>query len=165
MAGTANFVEAQAANGLDRWADHFTHLTVAAPVIPDSQLPNLSGFVWRELDSLEHRACISAQPLPWAYTPRPFFPHLGPTRRLLAQSISQHQHLQFAIGGLIGDWAAVAGLEAIRQRRPYAIHTDRVDATLAEQPVRRLHDPPPCLGLLLRARSHRVPYLIMTPYV
>ncbi|MGF1642040.1 MAG: glycosyltransferase, partial [Thiotrichales bacterium] len=33
----------------------------------------------------------------------------------------------FAIGGLIGDWASVAALEAIRQRRAYAVWTDRVE--------------------------------------
>ena len=57
----------------------------------------------------------------------PFFKQLGATRKLLAQTIAESQHLQFAIGGLIGDWAAVAALEAIKLKRRYAIHTDRVE--------------------------------------
>ena len=120
-------VEAQAANGLDRWADNFPQVTVAAPVIPESSTQNLAGFVWRDVDSLEHRDRIVCQPLPWAYTPGPFFKQLGATRRLLAKTISEAQHLQFAIGGLVGDWAAVAAMEAIRLKRRYAIHTDRVE--------------------------------------
>ena len=54
------FVEAQAANGLDRWADHFERLVVAAPVIPEEMVARLSGFVWRSLSTLEHRT----RPLP-----------------------------------------------------------------------------------------------------
>ncbi len=121
------FVEAQAANGLDRWADHFARVTVAAPAIPEFAARDLAGFVWRDVASLEHRDRIVCQPLPWAYTPGPFFKQLGATRRLLANSIAEAQHLQFAIGGLVGDWAAVAALEAIRLKRRYAIHTDRVE--------------------------------------
>jgi glycosyltransferase involved in cell wall biosynthesis len=45
----------------------------------------------------------------------------------MAASIAQSKHLQFAIGGLVGDWASVAAMEAIRQKRRYAIHTDRVE--------------------------------------
>ena len=138
------FVEAQAANGLNRWADNFARVVVAAPVIPESQLPNLAGFVWRAVESLEHRSRIVCQPLPWAYTPDTFFRLLPSTRRLIGESIAQCQHLQFAIGGLIGDWAAVAALEARKQKRRYAIHTDRVEHELIRKtasgssPLRRL---------------------------
>jgi glycosyltransferase involved in cell wall biosynthesis len=138
------FVESQAANGLDRWADNFDRLLVAAPVIPESQLASLSGFIWRDVETLQHRERIVCQPLPWAYTPGPFFSQLTATRRLIAESIAQSQHLQFAIGGLIGDWAAVAALEAIKQKRRYAIHTDRVEHELIRKtassapPLRRL---------------------------
>ena len=124
------FVEAQAANGLDRWADNFARVSVAAPVIPESEIPNLSGFVWRDIAMLQHRDRIQTQSLPWAYTPKPFLSQLRQTRELIAQTIPQYQHLQFAIGGLVGDWAAIAALEAISQHRRYAIHTDRVEHEL-----------------------------------
>jgi glycosyltransferase involved in cell wall biosynthesis len=45
----------------------------------------------------------------------------------MGTSIAGSKHLQFAIGGLFGDWAAVAALEAARRGRRYAIHTDRVE--------------------------------------
>ena len=121
------FVEAQAANGLDRWADNFSKVTVAAPVIPETMASTLPGFVWRDLDSLEHHDRIAFQCLPWAFSPIFFLKQMRSTRELIANSIRQSKHLQFAIGGLWGDWAAVAGLEAIRQKRRFAIHTDRVE--------------------------------------
>ena len=127
MAEGKVFVECQAANGLDRWADDFDQVVVAAPVIPEVEVRNLSGFCWRDMDLLAHRSRIVFQPLPWAYTPGPFFSKLSATRKLIRASLAQCEHLQFAIGGLIGDWAAVAAIEAISQRRRYAIHTDRVE--------------------------------------
>jgi glycosyltransferase involved in cell wall biosynthesis len=130
IADGRTFVEAQAANGLDRWADNFSRVVVAAPVIPDAEVHSLAGFVWRDVEALEHRARIVCQPLPWAYTPGAFVREFASTRRLMAASIREANHLQFAIGGLVGDWAAVAALEAITQRRNYAIHTDRVEHQL-----------------------------------
>ena len=127
MAEGKIFVECQAANGLDRWADHFDQMIVAAPVIPEGEVPNLAGFGWRDLDQLIHRDRITFQPLPWAYKPGPFISQLSATRKLIGESIAQCQHLQFAIGGLVGDWAAIAALEAAKQKRKYAIHTDRVE--------------------------------------
>ena len=127
MAEGKVFVECQAANGLDRWADDFNQVVVAAPVIPEVEVRNLAGFCWRDMDLLAHRNRITFQPLPWAYTPGPFFSKLSTTRKLIRSSIAQCEHLQFAIGGLVGDWAAVAALEAVSQGRRYAIHTDRVE--------------------------------------
>ncbi len=121
------FVECQAANGLDRWADNFRRVLVSAPVIPETEVRNLKGFCWRDVETLEHRDRIVCQPLPWAYTPAAFAKTYAATRKLISDSIAQCQHLQFAIGGLVGDWAAVAALEAIQQTRRYAIHTDRVE--------------------------------------
>jgi len=121
------FVECQAANGLDRWADHFTRVLVAAPVIPEAEVRNLKGFCWRDVETLEHRDRIVCQPLPWAYTPGALAKTYTGTRKKIGESIAQSQYLQFAIGGLVGDWAAVAALEAIKQKRRYAIHTDRVE--------------------------------------
>lgn len=121
------FVEAQAANGLDRWADNFSQVTVAAPVLTPKVSFNPPGFVWREFDSLEHRDRISFQDLPWAFSPHTFLKQVGPTRQRMAESIRRSKHLQFAIGGLWGDWASIASLEAIHQKRCFAVHTDRVE--------------------------------------
>jgi len=125
--------EAQAANGLDRWAEGFETLTVAAPVVPEYMAGDLAGFTWRAVDTIEHRDRVHCQPLPWAYSPSDFAQSWKATRSLMADSIAKAEYLQFAIGGLIGDWAAVAALEAMRQKRRYAIHTDRVEHEVIRQ--------------------------------
>jgi glycosyltransferase involved in cell wall biosynthesis len=48
-------------------------------------------------------------------------------RAQLRKAIAAHTHLCFTIGGLIGDWPAIAALEAIRQKRNYAAWIDRVE--------------------------------------
>jgi glycosyltransferase involved in cell wall biosynthesis len=124
------FVETQAGNGLDRWTEHFSPLIIAAPAISEAQAKDLPGFVWRPVDSLEHRERLICQLLPYAFTPGKFFGQLPATRRLMRASIAQSRYLQFGIGGLLGDWGAVAAMEAIRQNRKYALQTDRVEHEL-----------------------------------
>jgi glycosyltransferase involved in cell wall biosynthesis len=124
------FIESQAGNGLNCWAEHFSPIIIAAPLIPQAKVKDLAGFVWRPVDSLERRESIICQALPYAYTPGKFLRHLRSTRRLIATSIAQSRYLQFGIGGLIGDWPAVAAMEAIRQGRKYGIHMDRVEHEL-----------------------------------
>ena len=124
------YVESQAANGLDRWADSFARVAVAAPVIPEALVPGLAGVVWTRVSALEHAQRVVCHPLPWAYTPASFLRSVRTVRRQLRGWIAESEHLQFAIGGLWGDWAAVAALEAARMGRRYAIHTDRVEHVL-----------------------------------
>lgn len=123
----ALYVEAQAANGLDRWADHFSHVTVAAPVVPEELVGSLAGLRWLPVAGLEHVERITCQPLPWAYSPATFFKVRAATVLAMRAEVERAQHLQFAIGGLVGDWAAVAALEAKTMGRKYAVHTDRVE--------------------------------------
>jgi hypothetical protein len=118
--------EEQACNGLNRWADNFAQVSVAAPTIPDSLATNL-GFNWKPLSAVQCKNQLSFIPLPWAYSLREFVSHYGSVRRQLGNAIAQNRYLQFAIGGLVGDWASIACLEAIAQRRCFAIHTDRVE--------------------------------------
>ncbi len=120
-------VEAQAMNGLDRWADHFAQVTVAAPLVPEALLGSLAGVRWTPVAGLAHRSRICCEPLPWAYTPVAFLRARARVVQQLRAGIARAEHLQFAIGGLVGDWAAVAALEARKMGRRYAIHTDRVE--------------------------------------
>ncbi len=118
--------EEQACNGLNRWAENFAHLAVAAPTIPE-YLSARIDFSWKPLSKLQAKKQLSLIPLPWAYGPGSFAKHYISVRKRLSTAIAQNRYLQFAIGGLVGDWAAVACLEAIAQRRRFAIHTDRVE--------------------------------------
>ncbi|MBT9332145.1 glycosyltransferase [Acidipila sp. 4G-K13] len=121
------YFEEQACNGLNRWSDSFAHVVVAAPVIPEHLAAGNTSVLWKPVSEIASRNSLTFVPLPWAYGLRAFTGQYRATRELLRERISKSGYLQFAIGGLVGDWAAVACLEAIRQKRRFAIHTDRVE--------------------------------------
>jgi glycosyltransferase involved in cell wall biosynthesis len=125
--GGKTFFEEQACNGLRRWTDNFDRVIVAAPVMPEPLAANQKSLTWTPTDSLEFRDRLELLHLPWAYDLRTFLRTYTKTRSTLAAALSRGSHLQFAIGGVIGDWASVAASEAIKQRRRFAIHTDRVE--------------------------------------
>ena len=63
-------VETQAFNGLERWADNFEHLVVAAPVLEPQQTahrPELQE--WKDIAELPCRDRIDFVLLPYAYHP------------------------------------------------------------------------------------------------
>lgn len=119
--------ESQACNGLERWADNFESVIIAAPVIPEEIAENEKAMIWQSTDTLAKPERFEFVPLPWAYTPLKFLSTYSSVRSTLAQLISRSHYLQFAIGGIFGDWAAIGALEAKKQGKSYAIHTDRVE--------------------------------------
>lgn len=121
-------LEEQACNGLRRWLVDFDHLIVAAPSIPEHMAATSAAtVVWKDVLDLQSQKLVTLVPLPWAYEIGAFAKSYRSTRALLAKHVTQARYLQFAIGSLAGDWAAVAALEAIRQKKRFAIHTDRVE--------------------------------------
>lgn len=120
-------LESQACNGADLWADHFEHLTIAAPSIPAVLADKSTTVAWKPITSLRNFERITFEPLPWAYTVQSFLRHLFHTRTVLESLITRHRYLHFAIGGLIGDWATQAASLARGMHRKYAIWTDRVE--------------------------------------
>jgi len=119
--------EKQAFNGLERWADNFDRLVVACPLeLEKNHSPNNSSVEYLPVNQLISRSRIEFVPLPYAYKFVAFLKTYRRTRELLAKTIRKCQYLSFAIGGLIGDWASVASLEAIRQKRHFSIWTDNV---------------------------------------
>jgi len=120
-------VEMQAANGLERWAENFQHLVVACPCQPTCEISVDTSADYIGVDCLASRNRIEFLPLPWAYSLGSFLKAYRRTQKLLADKISNCKYLSFAIGGLVGDWASVAALEAIHQKRQFSIWTDRVE--------------------------------------
>lgn len=141
LKGEQIFFESQACNGLERWADNFGKVVVAAPAVPDQEASQFTSLVWQDTRALTQDDRVQFVPLPWGYSLGNFFKHYTRTRRILAGLIRHCQYLQFAIGGLVGDWAAVAAVEAYRQQRPYAIHTDRVEHQVILEVSRNLSLP------------------------
>lgn len=126
-------VEKQAANGLERWAENFQYLIVAAPLQTYEAFSDPSSTVeYVDVSRLACRLRLQLIPLPWAYKLRVFTKSYRFVRQLLADKIRTSQYLCFAIGGLVGDWATVAALEAIHQRKPFSIWTDRVEHQVAK---------------------------------
>ncbi len=120
-------IEAQAANGLERWADNFDSVTAACVDTPDEVLKARSSWTWRRVDELPCADRAEVIPLPWAYRPTLFMRHYREIRRQLGQLIKKSDYLFFGICYSWGDWASLGCLEAIRQHRNYAVWTDLVD--------------------------------------
>jgi glycosyltransferase involved in cell wall biosynthesis len=132
--GDKFFFELQACNGIEQWADHFGSVVVVAPMLPDGKVEQEKNIAWRDTATLNQPERFELIPVPWAYSIKLFATHYSATRKLLADLIDRSQYLQFPLGGLFGDWGSVAALEAYRQHRAYAIHTDLVE----DQAIRNL---------------------------
>jgi glycosyltransferase involved in cell wall biosynthesis len=148
LEGGEMLVEEQACNGLRLWAENFRRLIVFMPVSPTRP-----KGVWvpvarigKALDRIE------IVPVPMAYRPQEFLRALPATRRLIRSLIERADYLSFSIGGLFGDWGAVAAMEAHRMGRPFAVWTDRVESEV----VRRTADQGP-FKARLRARLYHRP--------
>lgn len=133
-------LELQAADGLRRWRSNFDSIIVAAPTADEAFLARNPGIAWVVP---EEDPAAQYVPLPMAFRVKEFLRHYRNVRALLTECINNARYLQFGIGALVGDWGAVAAEIAIRKRRPYAIHMDRVEHELVLKNSR---------GLALRQR-------------
>lgn len=121
-------VEAQAANGLRLWAKNFERVVAIMPMASSRPAGAMVA-----LDA--SAPAISVEPVPFAYRPDVFFRQLSSVRRRMRELIAQADYLSFALGGLIGDWGAVAALEAHRMGRRFAVWTDRVESEVVRRSV------------------------------
>lgn len=126
--GGALWFESQACNGLNRWADHFDTVIVACPLEPpDVATARTSSETYVPVSTIPAHDRIEFVTLPWAHRLGEFAREYGTTGKLLADKIRRSQFLSFAIGGLLGNWAAVAGLAAFRLGREFSVWTDNVE--------------------------------------
>jgi glycosyltransferase involved in cell wall biosynthesis len=146
--------ELQAGNGLERWADGFGSVTVIAPLMTEADARQDQTFVWRDTTTLREPHRFQFLLLPGAYTWVGFLFHYLVRRKELRARISSSRYLQFAISGLAGDWGAVAALEAKRQGRAYAIHSDTVAASV-------LWDASKTAGVGVRVRAKILSVLLL----
>lgn len=122
--GERLLLEDQACNGMRLWAENFAQVTAIMPV---SDAPAPANWVPIEgigpaLDR------IRLLPVPQAWTLGRFLRIRPAVRRLFRDEIERADYLSFAIGGLVGDWGAMACAEACRMGRPHAVWTDRVES-------------------------------------
>jgi len=139
-------VEAQAQQGIFRWLDNFSRVSVCAPVAPEEHV--LSSTNWVPVTRLLETGRLAIHPLPWGYHPRQHLREVGKVRTLFRELIPRHQYLHFSNLGWFGAWGRIGAEEARRLRRPYAVWLDWV---LHEMPIR--HD-----GNLLKRTWNRVDF-------
>jgi glycosyltransferase involved in cell wall biosynthesis len=129
-------LELQASDGLRRWRSNFDSIIVAAPTADEAFLARNPGIAWV---AAEHGdSAIQYVPLPMSFRIKEFAKYYRRVRALLAECIDNAEYLQFGIGALVGDWGGVAAELAIRKRRKYAIHMDRVEHELLLKNSRHL---------------------------
>lgn len=127
----APMFEPQACNGLRLWAENFPRVIVLAPqggaIAPPDYVP--LDRIGPSLGRIEFAL------LPEAWRPDRFARALPAARKRIRAVIARADYLSFAIGGLFGDWGAVACWEAHRQGRPFAVWTDRVESEVTRRGV------------------------------
>lgn len=124
--------EDQACNGLRLWAENFDRLMVLSPLAEGPPPPNWVP-VTQIGPALER---IELLPLPMAYRPDRFLRHLPGAARIIGAAIGRADYLGFAIGGLFGDWGAVASIIAHRRGLPFYVWTDRVESEVTRRAVK-----------------------------
>jgi glycosyltransferase involved in cell wall biosynthesis len=122
--GDRIWLDAQACNGLRLWLENFDKVTLCGPLVEVKILPPMVA----DPHDLIQNGGLEIVPIPSAWTPHRFFFGLPKAVRILRQVMKRSTHLQFAIGGLWGDWASVAAILALWEKRPAAIWTDRVES-------------------------------------
>jgi glycosyltransferase involved in cell wall biosynthesis len=138
--------ESQAARGIERWLESFPRIQVLCPLMSDADVERSHSIVWKPVSEIAGSERVKFIPLPYAMSLVAFMRVFINGRSVIRAAIKQSQYLCFAIGGLFGDWGAVACLEAHRSERSYAVWTDRVEhkvglaVNLSQNPVTRLKE-------------------------
>lgn len=126
------WMEDQACNGLRLWAEHFDRLIVMFPIETGKPPPSWIPLRTAPVDFQR----VEIVGLPAAFRLLPFLRQYGATRRKIAALIDRSHYMSFAIGGLVGDWGAVAAFEAHRKGRKFAVWTDRVESEVVREHAR-----------------------------
>ena len=113
------FADTQACDGLRLWLENFSYVTLAGPSKAVAVHPSGTS----PIDAISGADKITVVPLPLVYVPHRFMAALPKAIRLLRTHIVKADYLQFAIGGLWGDWASVGCLIAQRSgyRMPFGL--------------------------------------------
>lgn len=157
--GDAILLDDQTCEGLERWAEHFDRITYVGIDAADAKAgaPE-SSITWRDVGELSCADRLEVLVLPRAYRVKEFLTAVGPARALLSERIRTSRHLCFTLGALVGDWGAVAAIEAMRQSRRYAVWFDRVEHEVVRASFHAMSTPrrlKEALTLPIMERFHR----------
>lgn len=127
----------QTCAGLCRWAEHFAEVVFVGILLETGEEDDTSTN-WVDIASLACAGQIRVIALPMAYRLGAFARTYKMSRRQLADEIAGADHLCFTLGYLVGDWAAIAALEAQAQGRKYGVWFDRVEHEVLSRTVSSL---------------------------
>ena len=119
------FIDDQTASGIEQWCKYFGQVTYIG--IEDAVSSSAGSAQWVNIATRVGTQNCKLIALPNAYRVGTMLRSYKSVRQRLKQEIREHDHLCFTIGGLVGDWPAIAGLEAIAQKRDYVAWIDRVE--------------------------------------
>lgn len=131
--GDARWIDRQAHNGIARWLDNFDQVILCQSELPRTHAP----ADVRPIDEADFDGRCRLVALPDARGPLAFLKVLRPTTARIDALIDGSTHLSFAIGGLFGDWAAIAALRAAHKHRKASVWTDRVESEVTLLSARR----------------------------
>ena len=122
-------IDDQTAAGIEQWCRHFDEVTYYG-IAHDGTDSAGSSLAWVDTTDGLIGARARLRTLPSAYRLGRMTKHYRQVRATLRSAVAQHRHLCFTIGGMIGDWPALAAVESIRQKRDYAAWIDRVEPSI-----------------------------------
>lgn len=128
-------IDDQTAAGITQWCQRFDRVTYYG-ISADGPGGHGSSTAWTDTNSglIGERAELKV--FPRAYGPVAMLQHYRAVRSTLRQEIAKHRYLSFTIGGLFGDWPALAGVEAIRQKRRFSAKLDVIEPTIIRNKVK-----------------------------
>lgn len=119
------YLEAQSLNGITKWAENFDAVTVLFPETLSKE--NYPSIEWVSAEKINCDKKINIISLPLNYNTPSFIIDVIKYKNILKKQIREHKFSVFSIGGLAGDWGAVAALFSINKNHKYAVWTDRVE--------------------------------------
>lgn len=122
-------IDEQTAAGITQWCRRFDRVTYYG-IAAEGAGGNGSSTAWTDANSglIGERAVLKT--FPRAYGPVAMSRHYRAARAILRHEIRRHRYLSFTIGGLFGDWPALAAMEAIRQKRRFSAKLDVIEPTI-----------------------------------
>src|SRR5258708_25033717 len=98
------YLDDQACYGLDLWLEHFSSVVLACP----TQICNEPPAATKPVTGIMSAKRLGFEALPFGYTPKSSLVNIVSIARRLSMLIDSSRHLQFAIGGFLGDLGALA---------------------------------------------------------
>lgn len=128
-------IDDQTAAGIVQWCKAFERVTYIG-MEEEAGSAKASSSQWVDLSTFPGAQNCRVLALPRAYRMQEMARHRRPVMDLIRREIAAHSHLCFTLGGLNGDWPALAAKEAIRQDRPYSAWLDRVEPLIVAREMK-----------------------------